>query len=189
MTDRHTLVVQTCAADPFRPPHEVYALQLTANALYARIAPSACPRLYAHIFDLKFDATSPNLRLADAWGLRAVDVTTELCSRLRALRIFQRGAPDDPRLPGALITAWSMMLEDDGRNSEHLRRAGLPALLVHILRLRVGSRSSPRGSWPTEDLSLSLAVALFWALNSAGMLAPPLVHVRRRTCRHPEYTY
>lgn len=166
-------VAQASADACFDPAREVYAILLTNRALYARIAPSACPRLYARIFALKFDSVAPAARVADAWGLRAVDVTREFCRRFRALRIFRRGALDDPRLHDALLTAWLMMLEDEGRNSEHLRRAGLPALLLGYLRLRIKPPTALRRAWPVEDRSLALALALFWTLTSAGTPGRP----------------
>lgn len=163
-------VVYASSSTRHAPPRALHAILLTSRALYARLAPSACPRLYARLFDIQFDARAPADRLADAWGLRAMDSTHELCRRFDAFRIFRRGALDDPRLDDALVIAWLMMLEDEGSNSEHLRRAGLPALLLDFLRLRHRQCLSPQRTWPVEDRRSALVLALFWALTSEGMV-------------------
>jgi hypothetical protein len=163
------IVVHACDAPPYGPPRALGALGSTCRALHdglASVQPSICARVLAQQFDPPRMGTT--LRSSCAEG--------ELRQRVDTLRLLASGALADPNvdpqmLTDALARAMLMLLENAGRNIEHLRRARLLEQLMIFLQTRLVDVTSADNGWPRATELNSLALALTALLIRKGRVS------------------
>jgi hypothetical protein len=107
-------------------PRNLLYLLLTSSGIYRSLSVHNHPHLYANIFRTTFDVDDRlHSRLTDS------TLATELLQRYRILYRSRRQETSAP-MPGELWAAFHMVLEDEGRNGQHLAAAGFPKF-VHSL--------------------------------------------------------
>jgi hypothetical protein len=116
----------------------------------------------------KFDQGAPARRLGKPLPEH---VKTQLHHRRNALKCFRRADVYDPHLPDALLNAYIMLLEDDGKNSALLLESGLLPLLETYLRRRLAEGSADNHGWPIENETNCFAIAIFFLLSSQCMFS------------------
>lgn len=159
---------------------------MVSHCFYARRSPRHRCSALSYVFALKFDKAAPIRRLGP---LSREHVRLEIQQRVRALQCFRRGNIHDGHLPDALLRAYLMILEDDGKNSSQLLEAGLFPLLQFYIQQRLTEGSAENDGWPLASETNTLAVILFFLLSSQGksfvVFLPPGYVVYLSHSKHP----
>ncbi|CCM02618.1 uncharacterized protein FIBRA_04721 [Fibroporia radiculosa] len=155
---------------PLGPPAQLLPLLLTCRHIYNTLSFPACSQLYARIFQAQFDSSAARRRI----GPRA-DETPALAAQLKAhhiaLKRIRHANVDSDSLESDFWIAWTMCLENDGKNEAHLRWAGLHPFVDRFLRTRLWEGREDFGGWPAESTLNALAVWLYWYTLDKDTLA------------------
>jgi hypothetical protein len=165
------IVVAAVRDSPPGPPTELHAMLLVCRAFHEILSFTSCSHLYARIFNLKFDQRALLRRLGH---LDQDEVNVELRRRFTALHCFRLGDIHAPCMLDALLVAYFMVLEDDGRNIALLRWARLMPFLGLFFRSRLFEGAEQNHGWPLQNETNSLAVALFWLMSSHSTCFLPM---------------
>lgn len=163
------IILVALEQSPLGPPTLLHSLSLTCLELH-HVLLHAHSTFYAQIFACRFDFAAPHRRL----GIRELlpkHLNDELRIHCMALQRFRKVAQDesydDPRLPETLRIAYLMLLDDNGKNFAQLSWAGLPDLIVALIRHRLFPRTNVNNGWPEENEANCLAVTIFWLMTSS----------------------
>jgi len=152
------------------PPSSLVSLLLTNRKVNTRLSTKNNPHLYATIFTYKFDVRIAKRRLGDETTSSEL-----LCAELqRRFTLLKRIRTRDdchiqetsPELRDILITAYLMMLENEGNNRLQLSYAGITKWIEGYLFGKNGAslavQSLQAGSYPPSTRENTLAMWLFW---------------------------
>lgn len=160
------LIAFYLAVDPFLgPPSNLVSLLLTSRTVYEHLCIKNNPHLYSEIFRYKFDAAALDRRLSPSWT-SASCLANELRLRFVALKYIRHGRVSVFPDRDALWRSYLMMLENDGRNEQHLCQwANLPQWALSAVALRCLSRIDYEDC-PPDPEGTSLALWLLWMTSS-----------------------
>ncbi|EGO03025.1 hypothetical protein SERLA73DRAFT_70490 [Serpula lacrymans var. lacrymans S7.3] len=159
------------------PPCDLLSLLLTCRLSYRSLCFVAHPTLHFLIFAAKFDLSSPRRHLAPD-QIFPCHIESELRKRFTALHRIRSGDTNGPWLLEALIVAYTLILEDDGKNWEQLLWAQLPSFIYRLVRQRLTRVPTSSTGWPLEDQVNTLAVAILWLMSSS-----PMIHEETKAIR------
>ncbi|KAI6133465.1 hypothetical protein EDD17DRAFT_1472565 [Pisolithus thermaeus] len=156
------LIAFYVAVDPFLgPPSNLVSLLLASRTVHEHLCVKNNPHLYSEIFRYKFDVAALERRLYPAWT-SASCLASELRLRCVALKYIRRGRVSGPPDRDALWRSYLMMLENEGRNEQHLcqwanlHQWALSAVALRCLPLR------DYDDLPPDPEGTSLALWLLW---------------------------
>ncbi|KII90076.1 hypothetical protein PLICRDRAFT_174867 [Plicaturopsis crispa FD-325 SS-3] len=178
--------IALCAIEdrPDGPPHELFALSLTSRSISRRLSFDTASNLHGRIFRAKFDIASPVRRFQND-SLLPVDLKKELRRRFTVLGYCRLGLHmTDAQLIEVFEIAYTLLLEDDGRNMRQLQWAGVHDLAAAFLRERVFDGSTEGDKWPVDSAKNGLAISVFWLLSSRASAeheTPDIHDLRRKT--------
>jgi len=184
----HYITTLAASSSVFDPPLPVLNLMQTRSTIHKSLSVRSAPHVYAGIFKSKFD-TSASLR---NYRFMITDsaLTKELVNRFRLLQRCKELDISSSNLLRDLVTAFCMYLESDGRNEQHLWRAGFPRFILHVARTYLGSEEvGPLGEiivWllclalPRRQLPLSYFLAV---LTTENQPRPNSMYVQARSAR------
>jgi len=171
-------------SDPFLgPPAALVPLLLTNRDLNSRLSLPSNPHLYGRIFLLKYDITAAQTRfgerlssgkLADELRRRSI-VLKRLRDRLDSRTPARHTNEDESKmsLREVLFTAYTLVLEDEGKNMIQLQQYGK----IHdwIREFWFDPRGSSlaiyctrTGDWPFNRTETALGMWLLWLLFKKG---------------------
>ncbi|KAF9011371.1 hypothetical protein BDQ17DRAFT_1346082 [Cyathus striatus] len=130
------------------------------------------PHLLARIFRLKFDSGAIARR---AYTPHAPDLAAQLVSWCHALRVIRTGDVFHEDAEDALLRAWMMMLENDGKNRSQLEWAGVEAFVEAWVVGRLYEDAGLNAGWPRDSPGNACAVWLVWLFTTREKLVaePP----------------
>ncbi|KAA1474135.1 hypothetical protein DENSPDRAFT_840687 [Dentipellis sp. KUC8613] len=140
--------------DPSRPPEATRNLRLTCRMLNSILKPENNRCRHVRLFKLKFDFAALHRRLATDM-LQPAHYCAELLRRERALHSIRSSRLCEG---DTLLVAYTMLLEDEGKNLAQLTAAGLPSLVRRYL-CKQRYHGIARG-WPSVDKTTALVAAL-----------------------------
>lgn len=154
-------------ASPDGSPDALHALSLTCRHIYSVIHKNTQgPSFISKILRYTFDADPTHRFGRDVFVAGSTTEYRKYCSAFQIIRHVQLdGNTDDPRIETALVTAYTMMLNDDGSNVVKLRVAGLLEVVKMII---LSLDLSDNNGWPKSDVKTTLAVVLLWMLSNQG---------------------
>ncbi|KAG6335010.1 hypothetical protein ID866_4077 [Astraeus odoratus] len=142
-------------------------LLCTCKRINEALSPRRNPHLATALFRARFDASAAIRRFGDhvinTHGFASQ--LTHYCTALRAIRHGDVRAHDTLH---TLRTAFTMLMEDDGRNRVILEAAGLPDFVDRFVRERLQDDSVH--GWPAESEINSLALWLLWLTTTEDRL-------------------
>ncbi|KAI0326393.1 hypothetical protein GY45DRAFT_1374008 [Cubamyces sp. BRFM 1775] len=154
--------------DPLNSPRDLLSLSSTCRYLYGALSVTHNVHLYARIFCAQFDCRAARHRLPRN-ALYSAGLAYQYVAYSIALNNIRRGNIDSPTLLHDLWRAFTLCLENDGKNAVHLEHVGLHDYVEsYIYNYLWEERSS---GWPTEDITNSLALWLYWYTLSEERLA------------------
>lgn len=166
------------------PPASLIPLLLCSKTIHESLSFSSNHHLYARIFYHKFDVAAPLARLGPD-KLNSAALASELRRRfvvLKRLKIrvdSKTHAPhseansDKMTLRDILLTAYIMLLENEGKNKRQLLEFGRMGAWIRefwfdqhgasraIYNIRIGK-------WPINQTESALAMWIFWFLLKGG---------------------
>ena len=163
------ITIWTISATDLGPPTDLLSILLLSKHVHAILmGPSPnCLIESRQLFLLKFDNAAPVRRFgAFRSGAEYMD---ELCRRFTVLKNIRHAQAHTPRsseeLERDLSVALMMMLEDDGRNAQHLIHwAHLPKLLERLVAQQQGFSNNRRTALD------SVLVWLLWLTGKYDLL-------------------
>jgi len=171
-------------SDPFLgPPAALIPLLLTNRDLNSRLSLPSNPYLYGRIFRLKYDITAAQTRFGDR--LTSAKVADELRRRSIVLKRLKhrlesrtpaRHTNEDESkvsLREVLFTAYTLILEDEGKNMIQLRQYGrihdwIREFWFDPLGSSLAICCTRTGVWPLNRTETALGMWLFWHLLRKG---------------------
>jgi hypothetical protein len=162
------ILFEACAS-PHPPPCPISAFASTCRDSYVLVTvglTNLCARLFAHCFD-------PPKAAGNACRVETPRIRDEFHKRAIARRWVRQGALSDSSINSAdlvdvLSTIYLMMLEDTGRNADHLRSWGLLDQLVTFICDRLFDGAAENNGWPVSSPLNSLVLALLAGLTRSG---------------------
>lgn len=156
--------------DPLGPPSDLLPLFLTCRHLYNNISVNNAPHLYRALFRATFDYRAPVRRL----GPKAEHTSSVVCQFKKyceALKVIRRGDISIPiqDMTEVFWDAFFMASENDGRNAEQLKWAGLRPFVDRFVRERLWEGREQTHGWPQESSVNALALWLMWFTMDGGM--------------------
>ncbi|KAG6910382.1 hypothetical protein DXG01_011097 [Tephrocybe rancida] len=159
------------------PPSGLIPLLLISRSIYSRLSIHLNHHLYARIYAFKFDV-KPIIRRLGPESTTAYILSKELPRRFQHLKrirghlhcLVQDGdADDDPMLTDMILSAYSLMLENEGMNEKQLRDyAKIDSWLKDYWFHEHGASRVPHylrvEDWLPENHSRSMAMWLLWFL-------------------------
>lgn len=115
------------------PPPGLYALMRTCRYMHHLLSPEHNPGMFYRLFRDRFDLAAPRRR-SPCLLFGPTQFASEAQHRFAALRLIRRRDSNHPDVLESLFVAYVMLLEDNGRNGEQLRWAGLSKFLQVYLQ-------------------------------------------------------
>ncbi|KZV63421.1 hypothetical protein PENSPDRAFT_757963 [Peniophora sp. CONT] len=137
------------------PPPGLYTLMQTCRYMHCLLAPKHNPGIFYRLFRGRFDLSAPQRR-SPSLTSNPTQFAAEAQHRFVCLKLIRNRDFDNPEVLNALYVVYAMILEDDGKNGEHLRWAGLSKFLEGYF-----GRSSPYDDF-VETRSLAIMVQSQW---------------------------
>ena len=121
--------------------------------------------LYARLFRIMFDTIAVRRRFGDEvlYSQNLAEQLRTYCTALGRIQARDLQSPID-----TLWQAFFMLMEDDGRNSAQLEKAGLRVYAEQYVRERLMDRSEESHGWPAESTANALALFLVWHTTDCG---------------------
>ncbi|KAI0653723.1 hypothetical protein C8Q70DRAFT_590738 [Cubamyces menziesii] len=154
--------------DPLNPPRDLLSLSSTCRYLYGALSVTHNAHLYARIFCARFDCRAARRRLPQD-AMYSAGLAYQLVACSIALNNIRRGDIDSPTLLHDLWRAFTLCLENDGKNAVHLEHVRLHDYVESYIYNYLWEERS--AGWPTEDITNSLALWLYWYTLSEERLA------------------
>lgn len=164
----NAIAYEVAMLDPLGPPCQLFPLLLTCRHMYNTISLSNAPHLYRAIFRSMFDHRAPVRRMGPKAD-RTSNVVRQLKKYCKALKIIRRGDVYIPDISSVLWLAFFMAFENDGRNAEQLRWAGLHSFVDRFVRERLWEQREQTSGWPQESPVNALALWLLWFTTNEGV--------------------
>ena len=152
------------AQSPLGPPNALIPLALTSRSFHHVV--TANPFL-AKICRLKFDVRPLTRRL---FRPRDRDLADELVRCCRLIHEIRRAdvAESDSILDDTFMSAYILMLSNDGKNYAQLEHAGLHTLVDNFVRSRLWEGRHSNQGWPLDTPNNSVALWLLWMTLTKG---------------------
>ncbi|KAG2005671.1 hypothetical protein CC2G_002058 [Coprinopsis cinerea AmutBmut pab1-1] len=168
--------------DLLGPPQHLIPLLLANRKIHSTLSSVSNPHLYASIFEAKFDVCLAKKRLGEH-RLTPKVLARELQRRMVLLkRIYGLSGSTDPSahdnpqeqeqgtdevVDEVLLTAYLMMLENQGRNHSQLRDYAQISKWLRYFWFHERGRSAAissvrKGEWPSNTTRTALGMWLFW---------------------------
>ncbi|KAI9069728.1 hypothetical protein FKP32DRAFT_1599723 [Trametes sanguinea] len=147
--------------NPTGPPRHLPALLRTCKLLHALLSVTNNTQLYARIFRAKFDYRAAERRFCEE-ATYSTGLAYQLVAYCYALQNISRGDIDSPTTYNDYMRAFTMCMENDGRNAQHLEVAGLRDHVERFIFGRLWDGRYRTNGWPVEDITSSLALWLYW---------------------------
>jgi hypothetical protein len=147
------------AHNPLGPPSSLLTLALICRKFNAIVSSHA---FKARIFRFMFDVGPVTRRL---FHPRDSDLADELqccCNVLSNIRRADVAETEDPMLDHTLISAYVLMLSNDGKNYAQLEHAGLDAYVNKFITTRFSEGRETNLGWPLDNYRNSMALWLMW---------------------------
>ena len=171
-------------SDPFLgPPAALVPLLLTNRELNSRLSLRSNSYLYGRIFCEKYDISAARKRfgdrltsekLADELRRRSV-VLKRLKRRIDSTRATARCAGEESKIPlqEVLFTAYTLILEDEGKNMTQLQQYGrihdwIGEFWFHPRGSSLARYYTRTGRWLLNRTETDLGMWLFWFLLEPG---------------------
>lgn len=152
----HQCSFYVIAHDPLGPPQALLTLALTCRAFSLVVLSNA---FRARICRLMFDTGAVTRRL---FHPRDSDLADELHRCCNLLKVIRRAETEDLDVDDTLISAYFLMLNNDGKNYAQLEHAGLDAYVDMFMRTRLWEGRETNQGWPLDNTTNSAALWLKW---------------------------
>ncbi|OSD00575.1 hypothetical protein PYCCODRAFT_1370942 [Trametes coccinea BRFM310] len=156
--------------EPVGPPRHLPPLLRTCKSLHTALCVTNNTHLYARIFRAKFDHRAAERRFCQEASYSS-GLAYQLVAYCHALRNISRGDIDSPTTYNDYMRAFTMCMENDGRNAQQLEWAGLRDHVERFIFDRLWDERDRANGWPVEDITNSLALWLYWYSLTEGYLA------------------
>lgn len=156
----HQCSFHVVAHEPLGLPHALIPLALICRAFNLVVSSHA---FKARIYRFKFDVGAVTRRLFMPRDSDLADELQRCCNVLKEIRsgeVTESG--EDPVVDDTLISAYLLMLSNDGKNYAQLEHAGLDAYVDKFIMTRLWEGSETNHGWPLDNFSNSAALWLMW---------------------------
>ena len=155
----HHCCFHVLAHNPLGPPRDFITLALVCRALNRVVSSHA---FSARLFRLMFDVGAVGRRL---FHPRDSDLADELHRNCKVLKIIQTADvtdSDETCIEDTLLSAYILMLSNDGKNYAQLEHAGLDFFVDKFINTRLWEGREFNQGWPSDSAMNSAALWLMW---------------------------
>lgn len=156
----HQCSFHVIAHDPLGPPQAIITLALTCRAFHLVVSSHA---FKARVCRFMFDIRPVTRRLFHPRDSDLADELHRCCNVLKEIRRADVAADSvDSLVDDTLLSAYFLMLSNDGKNYAQLEHAGLDAYVNKFVKTRLWEGSEENQGWPLDNFINSVAMWLMW---------------------------